>query len=208
MNDRNPLPDYFSTLKILIVDDQVYMRELIQSILLGLKIKDIRQAGDGEAALREIEIFQPGLIFTDWNMKPMNGTNLVRNIRKGKKKGLDRYVPIIMLTGYNQVKRITEARDAGANDFLVKPVSPKTIYSRVRMTMEHPRPFVGSSTYFGSDRRRKDIGPPKGAAEQRGTVQKIKSVAWLIAFLLGIRSRSRPRPRRPVSVLSRAAFGE
>ena len=48
----------------------------------------------------------------------------------------------------------SDARNAGANDFLVKPVSAKSVYLRIRSTMEHPPPFVRSQTYFGPDRRR------------------------------------------------------
>ncbi len=72
-----------------------------------------------------------------------------------------------MVTGHNNVDKVMRARNAGVNDFLVKPVSAKSVYLRIRSTMENPQPFVRSETYFGPDRRRCARGPPMGVGERR-----------------------------------------
>ena len=64
------------------------------------------------------------------------------------------YVPIIMLTGHSEKKRVTAARDAGVTEFLAKPISAKALYQRILNVVANPRPFIKTKTYFGPDRRR------------------------------------------------------
>jgi DNA-binding response OmpR family regulator len=64
------------------------------------------------------------------------------------------YVPIIMLSGHSERKRIVTARDAGVTEFLAKPISAKALYERILSVVASPRPFIKTQTYFGPDRRR------------------------------------------------------
>src|SRR6185312_4041372 len=64
------------------------------------------------------------------------------------------YVPIIMLTGHSEKKRVIASRDAGVTEFLAKPISAKSLYQRVLNIVVNPRPFIKTKTYFGPDRRR------------------------------------------------------
>jgi DNA-binding response OmpR family regulator len=64
------------------------------------------------------------------------------------------YVPIIMLTGHSEKKRVIAARDAGVTEFLAKPISAKALYQRILNIVVNPRPFIKSKSYFGPDRRR------------------------------------------------------
>src|SRR6185295_80816 len=64
------------------------------------------------------------------------------------------YVPIIMLTGHSEKKRVIAARDAGVTEFLAKPISAKGLYQRVLNVVANPRPFIRTKSYFGPDRRR------------------------------------------------------
>ena len=79
------------------------------------------------------------------------------------------YVPIIMLTGHSEKKRVIAARDAGVTEFLAKPISAKALYQRIVNVVANPRPFIKTKTYFGPDRRRNVnpnyVGP--GAAQGR-----------------------------------------
>ena len=77
------------------------------------------------------------------------------------------YVPIIMLTGHTELHRVCEARDAGVNEFLAKPISAKALYSRVASIIEFPRPFIRTKSYFGPCRRRRNLGAPRGMKERR-----------------------------------------
>lgn len=162
-------PVDFTQLAVMIVDDNRHMRSLLCSIMRALGIKKIKEIGDGETALAQISAFEPDILITDWHMEPMDGTTLVKTLRHSSVDSI-RYLPIIMLSGHSDTVRVREARDCGVHDFLTKPVSAKSLLARLIKIIEHPRPFIKTEHYFGPDRRRQDIGPPNGAAEQRGDI--------------------------------------
>ena len=159
-------PIDFAQLSVMIVDDNRHMRSLIGSILRALGITNIKEVGDGETALSDVSAFQPDILITDWHMEPMDGTTLVKSLRHSSVDAI-RYMPIIMLSGHSDRVRVREARDCGVHDFLTKPVSAKSLLARLIKIIENPRPFIKTENYFGPDRRRQDIGPPAGVAEQR-----------------------------------------
>jgi DNA-binding response OmpR family regulator len=76
-----------------------------------------------------------------------------------------------MLTGYTQLERVRQARDAGVNEFIAKPVSVKTMMQRLVAVIESPRPYVRTKGYFGPCRRR------RGADEYRGPERRDKKEA-------------------------------
>lgn len=151
---------------VLILDDNRHMRSLVQSILHALGVKNIREASDGAEAFKELQHFHADVIIVDWHMEPIDGLEFVRLVRTAKDSP-NPYVPIIMLSGYTEYRRVVEARDAGINEFLAKPISAKALYQRFAMIIDNPRPFVRTKTYFGPDRRRQNLGPPRGVAERR-----------------------------------------
>ncbi len=156
-----------SHLSVLVVDDNKHMLTLLRTILHGLGVGHIREALDAGEALREMRSFAPDILITDWVMSPMDGLELVRRIRCGEDSP-NPYMPIIMLTGYTELHRVVESRDAGVTEFLAKPVSAKALYSRIIGIIERPRPFVRTKSYFGPDRRRREDGGFQGP-ERRGT---------------------------------------
>jgi two-component system chemotaxis response regulator CheY len=156
----------FSQLGVMIVDDNRHMRALLCSIMHALGIKRVKEVADGETALKVIDEFKPELVITDWHMEPMNGIDLVRRLRKSGDEAT-RYVSIIMLTGHSELARVHEARDAGIHEFLAKPISAKSLFTRIATIIENPRPFIKTDAYFGPDRRRQDIGPPPGVVDRR-----------------------------------------
>ena len=151
---------------VLILDDNRHMRSLVQSILHALGVKNIREAGDAAEAFKELQHFHADVIIVDWHMEPLDGLDFVRLVRTAKDSP-NPYVPIIMLSGHTEYRRVTEARDAGVNEFLAKPISAKALYQRFAMIIDNPRPFVRTKNYFGPDRRRQNLGPPRGMSERR-----------------------------------------
>ncbi len=143
-------------LNVLMVDDNRHMRFLVKTILHGLGIKSVEEAEDGSDALKTLQTFPADLIVTDWLMEPLDGIDLIRMIRTGIDT-MDAYIPIIMLTGYTEVARVQEARDAGVTEFLAKPISSLAIYHRMVQIIEKPRYFIQGKRYTGPDRRRKDL---------------------------------------------------
>jgi CheY-like chemotaxis protein len=153
-------------INVLVLDDNKHMRSLVQSILHALGVKNIRDASDAAEAFKELQHFHADVIICDWHMEPLDGLDFVRLVRTAKDSP-NPYVPIIMLTGYTEYRRVVEARDAGVNEFLAKPISAKALYQRFAAIIDTPRPFIRTKTYFGPDRRRQNLGPPRGTAERR-----------------------------------------
>lgn len=164
--DESPI-DY-REMRVLIIDDSRHMRLIIKSILLTLGCKLIREAGDAALAFKEMQNFPADLIIVDWNMEPLDGLDFVRLVRTAK-DSRNPYVPIIMLSGYTEVRRIAEARDAGVNEFLAKPCSVEVLGTRINSIFKNPRDFIRTRKYVDPCRRRSDLGPPAGMGDRRET---------------------------------------
>ena len=143
--------------KFLIIDDNAFMRTIVRSVLNALNANQVKEAADGVDALKIMKNFQPDIIIADWEMRPVDGIEFVRMVRIGS-DSRDPFVPIIMLSGHSENARVTVARDAGINEYLVKPISASTLFSRIEAVIERPRPFVRAKDFFGPDRRRRDVG--------------------------------------------------
>lgn len=142
-----------STLRFLLVDDHPQIRLLVRTILHALGARDMVEAADGEEGLKMAASSQPDIMITDWAMEPMSGVEMVKAMRQSHNNAI-KYMPVIMLTAFSERGRIMAARDSGINEYLLKPVSPQSLYSRIRAIIEQPRRFVKTSVYFGPDRRR------------------------------------------------------
>ena len=155
-----------SELGVLLVDDCQPMRMLMRSVLRAMGVRRFAEAEDGTEALKRFVEFDPDIVFVDYRMEPMDGAELTRKIRAGE-EGIDPYIPIIMVTGYSDMRRILEARDAGVSEYLVKPISAKLLYMRICAVIEHPRPYIRTGDFFGPDRRRRPA--EHGGEERRGS---------------------------------------
>lgn len=144
----------YSSLKALIVDDNVHMRALLRSLLNSIGIKDICEAGHGAAAIAAMRDRKCDLVLSDMAMKPMDGIEFTRDIRNSELSP-NPFVPIIMITGHTEKQRVEAARDAGVTEFLAKPITAQNLISRIVEIVERPRAFVRCDQYFGPDRRRR-----------------------------------------------------
>lgn len=141
------------TLNILVVDDNKHMHMVVKAILNSMRVKNIRFSDNAADAFMEMRQWHPDIIVTDWAMEPLDGLDFVRLVRKGADSP-NPYVPIILLTGHTEMHRVLEARDSGVNEILAKPISIKSLYSRLVSLIEEPRPFIKAKSYFGPCRRR------------------------------------------------------
>ena len=142
------------------------MSTLVGEILTALGIRNICEVADAAKAFKELQHFSADVIIVDWHMQPLDGIDFVKMVRTAKDSP-NPYVPIIMLSGFTEYRRVVEARDAGVNEFLAKPISAKALYQRFASIIDNPRPFIRTQDYFGPDRRRQNMGPPRGCAERR-----------------------------------------
>jgi len=139
----------------LIVDDNAHMLTLVCQILHSFGMKKVKRVSDAAEALHELKHFHPDFIITDWAMEPLDGLDFVRVVRTADDSPCPT-IPIIMLTGHSDMRRVREARDVGVTEFLVKPISPKALYDRICALIERPRKFIVSPHYIGPDRRRRN----------------------------------------------------
>lgn len=143
-------------LRILIVDDNRHAAEIVRSILGSLGAVDILEAATAERAFTLLRAVTVDMVILDQNLgKGAEGTELVRKIRTDPVSP-NPYLPVLMLTGYTELKRVTSARDAGVTEFLSKPFTIEGLLKRMDVLIHQPRPFVRSPYFFGPDRRRRN----------------------------------------------------
>lgn len=140
-------------LKVFIVDDNEHMRILLRTVLRAMGVHHLYEFPDGEAALAHLDAVHPDFILTDLSMAPMDGLTLAKTLRQMPDENA-RVVPIIMITGHTERRRIEAARDAGVNEILAKPITTQGLYHRIEQIIYKPRIFVRAPNYFGPDRRR------------------------------------------------------
>ena len=145
----------FSALRILVIDDNVHMHQILRSILSAMRISDVHFVVDLETAESEMSRWRPDVVVTDIAIGEDQGLEFVHRLRKGE-IGFDPYLPVIVLTGYTERRMITRARDVGVHEVLAKPVSIENLYKRLVSIVVRPRPFIKASHYFGPCRRRQD----------------------------------------------------
>lgn len=142
-------------LKILLVDDNHHMRVLLIELLRAVGINKVFEATDGAEGLQMMRAHPVDIVMTDLAMEPLDGIDFVRLLRNSPDSP-NQMVPVIMVTGHLTMRRIQEARDAGVNEFVAKPITARNVLERLQLIIDHPRPFVRTDDYFGPDRRRRN----------------------------------------------------
>lgn len=134
--------------RVLVVDDDYYMRKVIRSLLLANGIKTFYDAPDGRSGLESIITLNPDVVILDWEMPDINGAEFMRVVRSPLTFPMPA-VPIIMLTGHVERENVVEAVRLGVNEFLCKPVSAKALYERIVAIRAKPREMVRIGDYYG-----------------------------------------------------------
>lgn len=161
------------SLRILVVDDNRHAADIVRAILGGLGAQDIAHETTAHAAFELTQRVAFDFLVIDQNLgKGDEGVHLVTRIRNDPSSP-NPYVPILMLTGYTEHRRVTAARDAGVTDFLSKPFTVAGLLKRVDAMIYNARPFVRSNTYFGPDRRRRKDPRYTGPDRRQRAVLKI-----------------------------------
>lgn len=151
----------FRNVSVLVVDDVKPMLSLVSSLLKIFGFSNVYLADNPEDAFAQFCKYKPDIVITDWQMQPYDGLELIRKIRRDPRSP-NKFVPVVMMTGYSHRIRVEKARDIGVTEFLVKPFTAKDLCARIEQLIERPRKFVDTGQFFGPDRRRRKNDAYKG----------------------------------------------
>lgn len=116
------------TMPVLVVDDYKTMVRIIRNLLKQLGFDDIDDAADGEEAYQKMENRKYGLVISDWNMTPMTGYELLKQVRSTD--GMSK-TPFIMVTAESKTENVIAAKKAGVNNYIVKPFNAQTLKGKI-----------------------------------------------------------------------------
>lgn len=157
--------------KFLVVDDHQPMREILKSLLFGLGARQVAEAKDAAQALDMLKYGAYDILLTDYDMEGGTGVDLSRKLRRAENMA-NRRMPIIMVTGRAEGPVILAARDAGVDEYLVKPLTTVALCQKIEAVLTRRRAFIDTPAYVGPDRRRRDLplkGPERRRARQAAT---------------------------------------
>jgi two-component system, chemotaxis family, chemotaxis protein CheY len=116
------------------VDDYNTMVRIIRNLLRQLGFENIDDANDGTTALEKMRARRYGLVISDWNMEPMTGYDLLKEMRS------DPYLlrtPFIMVTAESKTENVVAAKKAGVSNYIVKPFNAQTLKSKIETVFMH-----------------------------------------------------------------------
>ena len=119
---------------VLIVDDYKTMLRIIRNLLKQLDIENVEEATDGQEALIKLRAGNFGLVISDWNMAPMTGLDLLKEVRSDARL---KSTPFIMITAESKTENVVAAKQAGVSNYIVKPFNAETLKEKIEKVMVH-----------------------------------------------------------------------
>ena len=113
---------------ILIVDDYKTMLRIIRNLLKQLGFNNVDESADGATALQKLRQKDYLLVISDWNMEPMTGLQLLKEVRTDNKL---KAMPFIMITAESKTENVVAAKEAGVSNYIVKPFNAATLKQKL-----------------------------------------------------------------------------
>lgn len=120
------------SMSVLVVDDASTVARIIRNQVQELGFVDVDEACSGVLALSKLRSKRYGLVISDWNMEPMSGLELLRQMRADPHLA---EVPFIMVTAEARTENVIAAKNAGANNYIVKPFNLKEIKAKIEAVL-------------------------------------------------------------------------
>ena len=120
--------------QVLIVDDYKTMLRIIRNLLKQLGLENVDEATDGQDALVKLRNGNFGLVISDWNMAPMTGLDLLKEVRADPRL---KDTPFIMITAESKTENVTAAKKAGVSNYIVKPFNAETLREKIEKVLVH-----------------------------------------------------------------------
>src|SRR4051794_25656741 len=141
------------SMPVLVVDDYSTMIRIIRNLLKQLGFDNIDDASDGSAALNKMRGKKYGLVISDWNMEPMTGYDLLKEVRADPNLAT---TPFIMITAESKTENVIAAKKAGVNNYIVKPFNAATLKTKIEAVFPDMAPAEGfhvAQAFAGRGRR-------------------------------------------------------
>ena len=166
-------PADFSAYRFLIADDKAFSRSLVNGMLLRCQTGKIERATNGADAIEILSKARGSIdcVLCDWNMKPVDGLEVLRAIRGGTVPDTPRDLCFIMLTGHSQAHIVQKAIDMDTNGYVVKPVSLARLIQAVNAAFANPVSLKPEEAYLS----RETVETPRISA-----VAKRRIPPWVI----------------------------
>lgn len=119
---------------VLIVDDYKTMLRIIRNLLKQLEFDNVEEAMDGQEALAKLRAGNFGLVISDWNMAPMTGLDLLKEVRADSRL---KNTPFIMITAESKTENVIAAKQAGVSNYIVKPFNAETLREKIEKVLGH-----------------------------------------------------------------------
>ena len=116
------------SIPVLVVDDYNTMIRIIRNLLSQLGFQNVEEASDGKMALDKMRGAKFGLVISDWNMEPMTGYELLKQVRANPDTAR---TPFIMITAESKTENVVAAKQAGANNYIIKPFNAETLKHKI-----------------------------------------------------------------------------
>lgn len=113
---------------ILVVDDYNTMRRIVRNLLKQLGFGNVDEAADGGAAFKQLQEKAYGLVISDWNMEPVTGMDLLKQVRADERL---KNMPFIMVTAESKPENVIAAKQAGVSNYIVKPFNAETLKTKM-----------------------------------------------------------------------------
>ncbi|MGI9127437.1 MAG: chemotaxis response regulator CheY [Roseomonas sp.] len=121
-------------INVLIVDDYRTMLRIIRNLLKQLDFNNVDEAVDGQEALAKLRAGNFGLVISDWNMAPMTGLDLLKEVRADQRL---QNMPFIMITAESKTENVVAAKQAGVSNYIVKPFNAETLREKIEKVLVH-----------------------------------------------------------------------
>jgi two-component system chemotaxis response regulator CheY len=123
-----------TNINVLIVDDYRTMLRIIRNLLKQLEFNNVDEAVDGQEALAKLRAGNFGLVISDWNMAPMTGLDLLKEVRADQRL---KDMPFIMITAESKTENVVAAKQAGVSNYIVKPFNAETLREKIEKVLVH-----------------------------------------------------------------------
>lgn len=125
------------TKRILVVEDEIHIREMLCFILEQHEFGVVTEAEDYDAAIAKICEPFPDLILVDWMLPGGTGLNLIKYLKRNEQT---RRIPVVMITARGEEEDKVRGLESGADDYVTKPFSPKELLARLKAVMRRAAP--------------------------------------------------------------------